>query len=129
MKRNVPTLGAAGAIVLGGFVLAQADPGNCPAGQWHGRGFGGFALQGLTSGLNLTADQQAKVQPIIDQAKPQIIAIHQEAMQKTHALMDGVMSQIRPLLTPDQQKKFDVMQKAHQDMLNARKELHDAMRE
>jgi Spy/CpxP family protein refolding chaperone len=124
MKRNVLTLVAAGAIALGGFVVVQAQPGPSGGGHWHGHGFG---LQGITEKLNLTSDQQTKVQPIIDGAKPQIAAIHQEAMQKMKTVMDSTISQIRPLLTPDQQKKLDDIQKAHQDMMNAHKELHDAM--
>ncbi|TMP90388.1 MAG: periplasmic heavy metal sensor [Verrucomicrobia bacterium] len=126
MKRNVLTLVAAGAIALGGFVVVQAQPGPGGGGHWHGHGFG---LQGITEKLNLTSDQQTKVQPIIDGAKPQIAAIHQEAMQKMKTVMDSTISQIRPLLTPDQQKKLDDIQKAHQDMMNAHKELHDATQE
>jgi Spy/CpxP family protein refolding chaperone len=125
MKRNILTLVAAGAIALGGFVVAQAQAGGgfgCP----HGHRFG---LKGLTEQLNLTSEQQTKVQPIVDAAKPQIRAIHQEAMQKAKAVMDSTTSQIRPLLTADQQKKLDAIQKAHQDMMNARKELHDALQE
>jgi uncharacterized membrane protein (DUF106 family) len=76
--------------------------------------------------LNLTADQQTKVQPILDATKPQLAAIHQEAMQKTKNVMDGAVSQIRPILTADQQTKLDAIQKAHQDMMNAAKELHEA---
>jgi Spy/CpxP family protein refolding chaperone len=126
MKRNVLTLVAAGAIALGGFVVVQAQPGPGGGGRCHGHGFG---LQGITEKLNLTSDQQTKVQPIIDGAKPQIAAIHQEAMQKMKTVMDSTVSQIRPLLTPDQQKKLDDIQKAHQDMMNAHKELHDAIQE
>ena len=126
MKRNVLTLVAAGAIALGGFVVVQAQPGPGGGGRWHGHGFG---LQGITEKLNLTSDQQTKVQPIIDGAKPQIAAIHQEAMQKMKTVMDSTISQIRPLLTPDQQKKLEDIQKAHQDMMNAHKELHDATQE
>jgi len=120
------TLAAVGAIALGGFVMVQAQPGPGGGGRWHGHGFG---LQGMTEKLNLTSDQQTKVQPIIDGAKPQIAAIHQEAMQKMKTVMDSTISQIRPLLTPDQQKKLDDIQKAHQDMMNAHKELHDATQE
>jgi protein CpxP len=127
MKRNLLTLTVAASVVLGGFILAQADPGPRGGGRWHGEQ--GFGLERLTHGLNLTPDQQAKAQPIIDQANPQIMAIHQDAMAKTHAVMDKTMSQIRPLLTPDQQKKFDDIQKAHQDMRTAQQKLHDAMRE
>jgi vacuolar-type H+-ATPase subunit E/Vma4 len=76
--------------------------------------------------LNLTSDQQTKVQPILDAAKPQIAAIHQEAMQKAKTVIESTLSQVRPLLTTDQQKKLDAIQKAHQDMMNAHKELQDA---
>ena len=125
MKRKLLAVVAAGAIALGGFIITQAKAGS-GFGCGHGHEFG---LQGLTSELNLTADQQTKVQPILDAAKPQIAAIHQEAMQKMKTVMDGAMSQIRPLLTPDQQQKFDAIQKAHQDMINAHKELHQATEE
>jgi len=126
MKRNVLTLVAAGAIALGGFVVVQAQPGPGGGGCWHGHGFG---LQRITEKLNLTSDQQTKVQPIIDGAKPQIAAIHQEAMQKMKTVMDSAVSQIRPLLTPDQQKKLDDIQKPHQGRMNAHKEPDDTMPE
>jgi Spy/CpxP family protein refolding chaperone len=123
MKRNLLTLAAVGAIALGGFAVAQAENGS-----WHGHGHG-FALANLTKSLNLTPDQQAKVQPLIDQARPQIIAIHKDAMQKTQAVVANTMSQIRPILTADQQKKFDDLQTARQNMRNAMQKLHEAMKE
>jgi len=124
MKRNILTFVTAGAIALGGFVLVQAQPG--AGGGCHGHAFG---LRGLTRQLDLTSDQQTKVQPILDAAKPQLAAIHQEAMQKAKGVIESSLSQVRPLLTADQQKKLDAIQKAHQDMMNAHKELHDAMQE
>ena len=125
MKTNILALAAAGAIALGGFVVVQAQPG--PGGAGHcGHAFG---LSGITEKLNLSADQQAKVQPILDAAKPQIAAIHQEAMQKMHTVMNSTMTQIRPLLNADQQNKLDAIEKAHQDMLNAKKQLHDALQD
>ena len=124
MKRNLIALAAAGAIALGGFVVVQAQPGPGGAGHWHGHAFG---LNGITEKLNLTPDQQAKVQPILDAAKPQIAAIHQEAMQKMHTVMNSTLSQVRPLLNADQQSKLDAIQKAQQDMQNAAKQMHDAM--
>jgi len=126
MKRKLLAVGAAGAIALGGFAFVQAQPGAGGAGHWHGHAFG---LQRITEKLNLTSEQQTKVQPILDQTKPQIAAIHQEAMQKMHTVMNNTLSQIRPLLNADQQSKLDAIQKAHQDMLNARKQLHDAMQD
>ena len=124
MKRNLLAIAAAGAIAAGGFVVVQAQAAPGGAGHWHGHAFG---LRGITEKLDLTADQQTKVQPILDAAKPQIAAIHQEAMQKMHTVMNSTLSQIRPILTADQQKKLDAIEKAHQDLLNAKKQLHDAM--
>ena len=125
MKRNLLAVVAAGAIALGGFIITQAQAGS-GFGCGHGHEFG---LRGLTDKLNLTTDQQTKVQPILDATKPQIATIHQEALQKMKTVIDGALSQIRPLLTPEQQQKFDAIQKAHQDMMNARKELHQATQE
>src|SRR4029453_17457200 len=124
MKRNLLAVAAAGAIALGGFLVVEAQ-----AGGGMGCPHGGFGLRHLTEQLNLTSDQQTKVQPILDAAKPQIAAIHQEAMQKAKTVIDSTLSQVRPLLTADQQKKLDAVQKAHQDMMNAHKELHDAMQQ
>jgi periplasmic protein CpxP/Spy len=128
MKRNLLTLATAGAIALSGFAWVNAQDGTDMAGHQGWRGHQ-FAMQHLTKSLNLTPDQQAKVKPLFDQARPQIIAIHKDAMQKTQAIVDKTMSQIRPLLTADQQSKFDALQKARQDMRNAMQELHAAMAE
>ena len=129
MKRNLLTIAVIAGIAVSGLVLARADAGNCAGGGWHGHGRAGFGFERMTKSLNLTSDQQAKVQPIIDQAKPQIVAIHQDAMQKTKAVMDDTMSKIRPLLTPEQQKKFDDMQAAHAQMREAHQKMRDAMKE
>jgi Spy/CpxP family protein refolding chaperone len=128
MKRNLLTVIAIGAIAAGGFAWAQGGPGGPHGGGgpggWHGHE--GGPLDHLTETLNLTPDQKTKVQPIIDQAKPQMKAIHEEAMQKAKAVMDATTAQIRPILTPEQQARLDEVQKAHQDMHNAMKEMHDA---
>jgi Spy/CpxP family protein refolding chaperone len=120
MKRNLLTLIAAGLIVLGGFAVVHAQ-------GRHGGGARGHGLEQLMEGLNLTPDQKAKVQPIIEQAQPQIAAIHREAMQKMKAVMDNTTSQIRPLLMPEQQQKLDDNLKAHQGRTKARDEPRDTM--
>jgi len=129
MKRNLLTLAVIGAIAVAGYAFAEPQGGfGGGHGGWHGHGQG-LAMGHLTKALNLTAEQQARVQPLVDQARPQIVAIHKDAMEKTHAIIDKTMSQIRPILTADQQKKFDDLQKARQDMRNAMKAMHDAMAE
>jgi Spy/CpxP family protein refolding chaperone len=121
MKRNLLTVAAVGAIALSGLIALQAQ-----AGPGRGHGFG---IQGITKQLSLTPDQQAKVQPILDAAKPQMAAIHQEAMQKMKTLNDSTLSQIRPLLNADQQQKLDGIQKARQDVMTAHKALNSAMQQ
>ena len=128
MTRKLITLIAAGGLTLGGLTYLQAQD---PHGPKHEHGPGPKhhmenPLEHLSETLNLTADQKAKVQPIIDQAKPQIAAIHQEAMDKMRAIMESTGAQIRPLLTPQQQEKYDAMKKAHEDMHKAMQEMHDA---
>jgi Spy/CpxP family protein refolding chaperone len=128
MNKTLIAVTASAALALGSLaVYAQGPDG---ARKMHGGpgGHGGWGnpLEHLTKELNLTPQQQAQVQPIVDQAKPQIQAIHQEAMQKAKAVMDSTEAQIRPLLTAEQQAKLDSIKKAHQDMHAAMKELHDA---
>src|SRR5258708_1593585 len=59
-KRNLVTFAAIGAIALGRYACAepQGDFGGRHGG-WHGQG---FAMPHLSKALNLTPDQQSKVQ-------------------------------------------------------------------
>ena len=125
MTRKLITLIAACGLTFGGLTYLRAnEPCEHGAGPKHHHMMGN-PLEHLSQGLNLTAEQKTQVQPIIDQAKPQIVAIHQEAMEKMKAIMESAGAQIRPLLTAPQQEKFDAMKKAHEDMHNAMQETHD----
>ena len=106
MKLKLITLTALSALALGGSTFAN-DPSDANYDRRGGRGFRHNPLERITDDLNLTADQQTKVQPILDQARPQLEQIHREAMEKTRAVMQNTMAQIRPLLTPEQQQKLD----------------------
>ena len=130
MTQKLISITTAAALSLAALVYLQAkEPGEHGP---HHDGPGGphqvmeNPLEHLSKELNLTDDQKAKVQPIIDQTKPQLAAIHKEAMEKMHALMESTGAQIRPLLTPEQQQKYDAMKKAHEDMRKAMEEMHDA---
>ena len=86
----------------------------------------GNSLEHMTKTLDLTPDQQAKIGPILEQAKPQMKAARQESKEKMKAIRDNVRSQIRPLLTPVQQQKWDAIQKAREDVRKARQALREA---
>lgn len=118
----------AAALSLGGLAYLQAkEPGEHKH-PHHGPKMHkmGNPLEHLSKDLDLTDAQKAQVQPIIDQTKPQLEAIHKEAMEKKHALLENASTQIRPLLTPQQQQKFDAMKKAHEDMRKAMQQMHEA---
>lgn len=125
MKRNLLAITVGAALSLGS-IAALAEPGHEMGGPGgHRHGDWGNPLEHLTKELNLTPEQQAKVAPIVGQAKPQIQQIHREAMEKMRAVMENATAQIRPVLTPTQQQKFDALKKAHEDMHSAMKELHE----
>ena len=108
MKPKLIALTTLTALALGGAAFAQ-DSASADGGQRRG-GRGGMRhdpMERQMEGLNLTADQKTKIQPILDATKPKMEEIHRDAMQKTKAVMDDTMAKIRPMLTPDQQTKLD----------------------
>lgn len=131
MKTRLITVTAACVALFATVSIGQAqDPAaknNDRPNRWHHKR--GNPVEHLTKALDLTPEQQAKVQSIIDQAKPQIKAARQEAKQKAQAIRENIRSQIRPILTPAQQQKWDALQKARENMRKAREEMRDALKQ
>ena len=89
------------------------------AGEGHGRGMGMNAdamLERMSKELNLTDDQKTKIKPILEEQTKQM----QDARQSTSTsdqdrraemkqIHENTMSQIRPILNSDQQKKLEEM--------------------
>ena len=127
MKSRLITLTTACVFAAASIGLAQ-DP--APNKNWQSRGFRkrGNPMEHLSKALDLTAEQKAKIQPIFDQAKPQVMAARQEAKQKIKAIRENAMTQIRPILTPAQQQKLDAMKQAREDMRKARQEMRNALK-
>lgn len=128
MKRKLITLTTAAALAIGAAVTMNAHPPGGHGGHGgHRKMFRmGMAMEHLTKELELTEAQKAQVQPIVDQAKPQMQQIHREAMEKSTAVMETAAAQIRPLLTAEQQQKFDAIRAAHEKMREGMRELHEA---
>lgn len=119
-KFTLITLGAVSALFLGSSAVAR-EPESGGQEQRGGRGHHRSSIERMTERLDLTPEQKAKVQPIIDQARPQIENIRREAMEKTKAIMENAMAQIRPLLTPEQQQKLDEAQNERREGRGGRK--------
>ena len=78
----------------------------------------------LTKKLNLTSDQQGKVQSILESEKSQMQSLHQDnsmSQQDRHSKMMDIhktsSDQIRALLDSNQQKKWDEMQAKREERM------------
>jgi periplasmic protein CpxP/Spy len=102
---------------------------NQQGGKHHHRGGGKHNsqkhLQKLTKELNLSADQQAKVKSILDDQQQQFTTIRQDSSlskadkkAKMEQVHDSSASQVRAILNPDQQTKFDAMMAKHKDKMS-----------
>ena len=131
MKSRLITLTAACVALVATASLSVAQDPAANDGGWNKRRHHkrGNPVEHLTKTLDLTPDQQAKIQPIFDQAKPQVAAVRQEAMQKIKVIRENTQAQIRPILTPAQQQKFDALKKAREDMRKARQDMRDALKQ
>lgn len=68
-------------------------------------------LKDLTHRLNLTPDQQAKVQPILADVATQMQTVHRDEVGRISQIMEKANSQIAAILTPEQQTELQTMQK------------------
>ena len=73
-------------------------------------------LQMLTKRLNLSADQQTKIKPILENESQQMQALHQDSsmsqedrMSKMQQIRQSSNEQIKSNLNSDQQQKFEEM--------------------
>ena len=74
-------------------------------------------LEKLTQDLGLTADQQAKIKPILEDEAQKIKALHKDTSlakdqmrPKIKEIRDAADTAIKALLTPEQVTKFDALQ-------------------
>ena len=121
-KNIVALLAVGGVLTLAPSLLAQPTPTNAPAGappagvagggQMHGPNVD-LMLQRLTTRLNLTPDEQAKVKPILENQIQQMMAMRSVAPQdrraKMIALREETMTNMEAVLTPDQFVQYQQM--------------------
>ena len=122
MKKLVVLNALAMALTLvGDSVWAQLDMGQGQeAGQGHGPMSADQRLQMMTKQLNLTADQQQKIKPKLENESQQMQTLRQdtslsqaERMSKMQQIRQSTNEQIKSALNPDQQQKFDEMMSRH----------------
>jgi Spy/CpxP family protein refolding chaperone len=131
MKRKLIALTAASALALGtlAVIYAQNPATASAANHQMGDHRWGNPLDRLDHQLQLTADQKAKVQPIIDQTKMQLQSIRETAHQQSRAALQNAVAQVRPLLIAAQQQRLDAIQKACADLEAAHQEMRAALQQ
>ncbi|HXZ80864.1 MAG TPA: hypothetical protein VEG30_13110 [Terriglobales bacterium] len=80
----------------------------------------GDFMQMLTQKLNLTADQQAKLKPVLEQQHQQMRALRtdtsltpEQKQAKVQELRENTHNQINAILTPEQQQQFAQLRAEH----------------
>jgi len=128
MKQNL-IIFAIGALLLSGFAVSVIAGFNMGQAQGMAAGRHGRdhtrVLEKVTTGLNLNANQRAQVEPLLVDAGPQLSAIEADARKKKYGVVDGTLAKIRPVLTPDQQRKLDELQKAREDLHAAKDKVRE----
>jgi hypothetical protein len=133
-KRFLLVLAASGLIMLGANLAAAQDNSSSDqqaTPQHEGRMHHGMdpakRTAELTKRLNLTSDQQSKVQNILQSEKSQMESLHQDnstSQQDRHSKMMDIhktsSDQIRALLDSNQQKKWDEMQAKREQWMEKR---------
>lgn len=129
LKRSLLALGLAGLVsvaTISGVAQSGSDQQSAPPAQstpmgGEGHGHRQFDPQKrtemLTKHLNLTSDQQGKVLDIFKSEQSQMESLRSDtstSQDDRHAKMMDIHKtsndQVRALLNPDQQKKFDAME-------------------
>jgi periplasmic protein CpxP/Spy len=105
----------------------EASPAGSPPEHGHGRGHMDPAQHAaiLAKRLKLSSDQQSKVEDIFKSEQSQMESLHSDAslsQQDRRSKMMGVHKssddQVRALLNPDQQKKWDEMQSRREERMS-----------
>ncbi len=125
MRTPLKSFALATALCMGlgtGAALAQdaTTPQDAPAGQemHHGRGpmSPDEQLAHMTKALNLTADQQTQIKPLLEARRQQMMQMHEDTsltredrMTKFKALDDDTHSKIAAVLDDKQKAKFQKM--------------------
>ncbi len=120
-KKIMAMLAVGGSLAFGPALLAQ-DSTNTPppppaaqGGQMRGQNVDRM-VQMLTTRLNLTADEQTKIKPILQSQADQINALRQDSTltpqdrrAKMMAIRQSTASQLQGILTPDQFTQYQQM--------------------
>lgn len=78
-----------------------------PPGGPGGRPRGGMLIERLDRELQLTPDQKVRVQAIFDDRRSHLEAVQRDIVTRAEQEQRELQTEVRKVLTPDQQERFD----------------------
>jgi Spy/CpxP family protein refolding chaperone len=109
--------------LAGGVLIGRRMPGarfdvrglrDVPPGMPEGRRGGplrGLLVERLVRDLELTPDQRTKIDTILADSRTRVETLQRDVRQRFESEGRGLRDQIRAVLTPEQQQKFDQHEK------------------
>ena len=83
----------------------------------HSGDVAGKMREHLRRALDLTAEQETKIAPIVDSTTTKLEAIRIETAERVRAVMEESKRQIAPQLSPEQQKKLEKLETQHRKLM------------
>ena len=74
----------------------------------------------LNMRLNLSADQQAKIEPVVNEADNQIQSLHHDEVERSSQIIKTANEQIAAFLTPEQRVELQKMESDREQMFSGR---------
>jgi Spy/CpxP family protein refolding chaperone len=103
-------------VLVGGFAvhLYYAEQ---PRGGWdRGERFRSVRfVERLERDLSLTTEQRARIDEILQQARIESDRLHRELVPRVREHMERTRAEIRDVLTPEQQAKFDALRERYRE--------------
>ena len=126
MKRSIVCALLSLVLACGATALYAQQDTMAPAGAPHHPVMSpGQRLEHMTKLLNLTADQQQKIKPLLESEQTQMQSVHQDSSlapvdrrSKMQEIRQSTNTQINGLLTPDQQQKWSQMQERQRERMH-----------
>jgi Spy/CpxP family protein refolding chaperone len=79
----------------------------------------------LVQRLNLTADQQAKIEPIVTDAETRIQSLHRDEVERGSQIFKAVHDEISALLTPEQNVELQKLESDREKRFSEHMHRHD----
>ena len=108
-------------VMLAGAALGIGGLKYCFPRGWHGEGRYTRMLERFSSKLDLTPEQKAQVAALLEAKRQKIKSLRSEIRPKFEEIRHSTRDEIRKLLTPEQEKKFQSLERRWESRWEKRK--------